>query len=306
VGDLEAPPVTVSVYLPVALSMLLAGSSRLLAARLAPSRGTVIAVVGAALLCAGATTWALLLLSLSLLGFTTLAVQEASERGVILANPVPGAVGGLAVAMLIVGIVRVVRVLLVRRATRQELLALCRSCGPGELTVVPVDAAHAFAVPGRPGRVVVTRGLLALLDAKERRVVLAHERAHLAGWHHGLRALAEVCAAINPLLIPVRESVAFLVERNADEHAATVSGSREVTARALAKAALAETGWLRNGMLAFFAINVSARVAALQAAPARPLRLVPGGLLGLGVATAIAAIQATMAFYRLIHWLWLR
>jgi len=101
--------------------------------------------------------------------------------------------------------------------------------------VVPVAEPHAFAVPGRPGRVLVTQGLLALLDGKERRVVLAHERAHLTGRHSGLRAAAEVCAAINPMLVLVREAVAFLVERNADEHAATVSGSREVTARALAK-----------------------------------------------------------------------
>jgi hypothetical protein len=135
--------------------------------------------------------------------------------------------------------------------------------------------------------------------------VLAHERAHLVGWHHGLRALAEVCAAINPMLVPVREAVAFLVERNADEHAATVSGSREVTARALAKAALAESGGLGKGALNFFACDVSARVAALYAAPPRPDRLLPGGFLMLGLGTATAAVQATLAFYRLIHWLWL-
>jgi Zn-dependent protease with chaperone function len=171
---------------------------------------------------------------------------------------------------------------------------------------VPVRTAHAFAVPGRPGRILVTQGLLALLDGSERRVVLAHERAHLAGWHHGLRAVAEVSAAINPLLIPVRQSVEFLVERNADEHAATVSGSREITARALAKAALAESGWLGRSALAFMTCGVSARVAALHAAPPPPRRLLPSGLLLLGAGTTIAAVQATLAFYRLIHWLWLR
>jgi Zn-dependent protease with chaperone function len=298
--------VTVSVYVPVALSVLVACLSRLLAVRLSPSRGGVVAVVGAALLCAAGTTWALVLLSLSLLGFTTLAAEEASERGVALAHPVPGAVGATAVLALGIGVVRVVQVLRVRRSTDRELRELCRSCAPGELAVVQVEAPHAFAVPGRPGRVLITQGLLALLDGKERRVVLAHERAHLAGWHHGLRALVEVCAAINPMLIPVRESVAFLVERNADEHAAMVSGSREVTARALAKAALAEAGWLDRMALGFFACKVSARVAALQAGPPRPDRLVPGGLLALGAGTAVAAVQATLAFYRLIHWLWLR
>jgi Zn-dependent protease with chaperone function len=298
--------VTVSVYMPVALSVLVAGFSRLFAVRLAPNRGTVLTVAGAGLLCAGGTTWALLLLALSLLGFTPLAVQEASARGVTLANPVPGAVGVIALLALVVGVARVLRVLRARRLTRRELTALCRSCGPGELAVVPVRTAHAFAVPGRPGRILVTQGLLALLDGSERRVVLAHERAHLAGWHHGLRAVAEVSAAINPLLIPVRQSVEFLVERNADEHAATVSGSREITARALAKAALAESGWLGRSALAFMTCGVSARVAALHAAPPPPRRLLPSGLLLLGAGTTIAAVQATLAFYRLIHWLWLR
>jgi Zn-dependent protease with chaperone function len=304
-GGPEAPPVTVCVYLPVLLSLLVAGVSRLVAPRLSPSRGTVLTVVGAAVLCAGATTWALVLLAVSLLGFTSFAAQEASERGVQLANPVPGGVGVAALLVLGYGFVRVVRVVRVRGATRRELRELCRSCGRGELAVVPVRAPHAFAVPGRPGRVLITQGLLALLDAKERRVVLAHERAHLAGWHHGLRATAEVCAAVNPMLVPVREAVAFLVERNADEHAATVSGSREVTATALAKAALAESGGWATAVLAFLACDVPARVAALHAAAPRPDRVLPGGFLLLGLSTAFAAVQATLAFYQLIHWLWL-
>jgi Zn-dependent protease with chaperone function len=297
--------VTVSVYVPVALSVLVAVISRVMVARLSPTRGTVITVVGAAVLCAAGTTWALVLLALTLLGFTPLAVAEATERGVVLVQPVPGVVGALAAVALVFGLARVVRVARTRWATRRELRELCRSCAPGELAVVPVAEPHAFAVPGRPGRVLVTQGLLALLDGKERRVVLAHERAHLTGRHSGLRAAVEVCAAINPMLVLVREAVAFLVERNADEHAATVSGSREVTARALAKAALAEAKGSRQAALGFIACSVNARVAALQAAPPRPDRLLPGGFLILGLGTATAAVQATLAFYHLIHWLWL-
>ncbi|MBV9315169.1 MAG: M48 family metalloprotease [Pseudonocardia sp.] len=294
---------TVSVYVPAVLSVLVAVLGRFIAVRLAPTRWTTFTVVGAAVLCASGTAWALLLLSFTLLGFTTFAVQEASERGVRLVQPVPGVVGVLAVIMLAVGVVRAVKVLRIRLATRKELRELCRSCGPGELVVVPVDEPHAFAVPGRPGRVLVTQGLLALLDSKERRVVLAHERAHLHGHHHGLRAALEVCAAVNPLLVPVREAVAFIVERAADERAAAVSGSREATAAALAKAALAETGQLCAG-LGFITCAVSARVAALQAAPPRPKPLWLGGMLMLGVGTAAAAVQATLAFCRLIEWLW--
>jgi Zn-dependent protease with chaperone function len=177
--------VTVSVYLPVALSVLVAAVGRQGATRLAPTSGTVIALVAAAVLCAAGTTWALVLLALTLLGFTPLAEEVATEHGVVLVQPVPGVVGALAAVALGYGVVRVSRVVRARRATRRELRRLCESRGPGELAVVPVPQPHAFAVPGRPGRVLVTQGLLGLLDGPERRVVLAHERAHLAGWHHG-------------------------------------------------------------------------------------------------------------------------
>ncbi|MEV4443748.1 M48 family metalloprotease, partial [Streptomyces sp. NPDC049577] len=53
----------------------------------------------------------------------------------------------------------------------------------GDLTVLPDAGADAYALPGRPGRVVVTAGMLRSLDAGERAVLLAHERAHLAGRH---------------------------------------------------------------------------------------------------------------------------
>ncbi|MGH3574517.1 MAG: M56 family metallopeptidase, partial [Pseudonocardiaceae bacterium] len=161
---------------------------------------------------------------------------------------------------------------------------------------------------GRPGRILVTQGLLSVLDGDERRVVLAHERAHLQSRHHWLRAATEVSAALNPVLIPVREAVAFLVERSADEHAAAVTGSRNLVAQALAKVALA--GGADGGVLAwsaalpFVGCGVSARVAALQSDPPRPEPLVPSSVLALGVATAIAAVQATIAFYQLVYWLW--
>ncbi|MGA9690537.1 MAG: M56 family metallopeptidase, partial [Pseudonocardiaceae bacterium] len=219
---------TISVYVPAALSLLLAAISRIVVGRIAPSRAVVFVV--AAMLCAAAATWGLVLLSATLLGNTTLVADEALERGVQLQDPVPRMIGVTAVALLITGAVRVVRVLRARRATTRELRAVCSSCGTGELAVVALAAPHAFAVPGRPGRILVTRGLLSVLDGDERRVVLAHERAHLQSRHHWLRAATEVCAAVNPVLIPVREAVAFLVERSADEHAAAVTGSRDLVA----------------------------------------------------------------------------
>ena len=297
---------TISVYLPAALSLLLAAISRIVVARTAPTRA--VAFVIAAMLCAAAATWGLVLLAATLLGDTALVADEALERGVQLQDPVPTLIGVTATILLIFGIVRVARVLQARRAMHRELRAVCSACGTGELAVVSIDAPHAFAVPGRPGRILVTRGMLTALDGDERRVVLAHERAHLQGRHHRLRAATEVCAAVNPMLIPVREAVAYLVERGADEHAATVTGSRELVARALAKAALA--GGPSNRMprwpvaLRFTGCEVSARVAALRSDPPRPEPLVPSSVLALGVATAIAAVQATIAFYQLVYWLW--
>lgn len=297
---------TVSVYVPAALSLLLAAISRIATARTVPTRAVVFVI--AAMLCAAAATWGLVLLAATLLGGTSLVADEALERGVQLQDPVPELIGVTAVVLLLLGIARVVKILRARRATTRELRAVCSTCGNGELAVVSIDTPHAFAVPGRPGRILVTRGMLTVLDGDERRVVLVHERAHLHGRHHLLRAATEVCAAVNPLLIPVREAVAYLVERSADEHAATVTGSRELVARALTKAALAggSTGrapaW--PAPLHFAGCGVSARVAALHSDPPRPEPLLPSSVLALGAATTVAAVQATIAFYELIYWLW--
>ena len=53
----------------------------------------------------------------------------------------------------------------------------------------------AFAVPGDPGCVVVSRGLLDRLEPRERKVVFAHERAHLRLGHHRYLHASEVAAA---------------------------------------------------------------------------------------------------------------
>ena len=149
---------TISVYVPAVLSLLLAAISRIVVARTAPTRAVVFVI--AALLCAAAATWGLVLLAATLLGDTTLVADEAIERGVQLQDPVPTLIGVAATMFLIFGIVRVARVLTVRRAMNRELRAVCRACGTGELAVVSLDAPHAFAVPGRPGRILVTRGML--------------------------------------------------------------------------------------------------------------------------------------------------
>jgi hypothetical protein len=114
---------------------------------------------------------------------------------------------------------------------------------PGGFTVVDDEAADAFAVPGltgRQGRVVVSTGMLAVLDPPQRQALLAHERAHLTGRHHLFLAAAHLAASANPLLRPAERAVAYTIERWADERAAEVTGDRRAAALAVGKAALAK------------------------------------------------------------------
>ncbi|MFC0531723.1 M56 family metallopeptidase [Phytohabitans kaempferiae] len=109
-----------------------------------------------------------------------------------------------------------------------------------EGVLVLADAAPlAYAVPGRPGVVVVTTGMRAALTAEQYAALLAHERAHLAGRHHRLIRLAAMSGAAHPALRWVARQVDYLVERAADERAAVEVGSRRTVARAIGAAALA-------------------------------------------------------------------
>lgn len=112
----------------------------------------------------------------------------------------------------------------------------------GGLLLVPDDSAQAFAVPGRPGHVVVTTGMREVLSDRQFAALLAHEHAHLAGGHHRLIRAVELAAAAHPALRWVARHVSYLVERAADEQAATHVGSRRTVAHAIGTAALASAG----------------------------------------------------------------
>jgi Zn-dependent protease with chaperone function len=104
----------------------------------------------------------------------------------------------------------------------------------------------AFAVGGRRRGVVVSRGLLAVLDDDERDAVVAHELAHLLLGHHRLLLLARIIRGALGTVVPTvgdtYASLARELEVLADQAAASAVGDRRVVARALAKAALAATG----------------------------------------------------------------
>ncbi|GGM24987.1 hypothetical protein GCM10010129_81910 [Streptomyces fumigatiscleroticus] len=145
----------------------------------------------------------------------------------------------------------------------------------GDLCVVDSPRPDAYALPGRPHRIVVTTAMLRSLDAREREALFAHERAHNAGGHHYFLAAAELAAHCHPALRPVREDIRLATERAADETAATAVGDRRLTARAIARAALAtHTADASRPAVTPAATSgpVPRRVAALLTPAARPPR----------------------------------
>ncbi|MFE4703498.1 M56 family metallopeptidase [Streptomyces sp. NPDC056738] len=128
-----------------------------------------------------------------------------------------------------------------RRVRTLAAAALDAACMPTrDGTVIVDDAApDAYALPGLPGRVVVSTGMLYTLDETEHGILLAHEHAHLATHHYAFVAAAQLGASANPLLRPFATAVTYTIERWADENASTATGDRRRVARTVGKAALA-------------------------------------------------------------------
>jgi hypothetical protein len=284
---------TVAIYLPLLFAAGLTLIARRLARGDAPAR-TARGLVAAAAVAAVSSTWSLSMLALTLLDDVPPLSALDNQPGLDLPEPVAGPVALLAALVLAVGAIRVAADLGRRHATHRRLRAAGKP--HGDLVVADWDAPMAVAVPGRPGHVLVTSGLLKLLDSDERRVVFAHERAHLRYRHHRLVAVAAAAAAVNPLLAPVHDAVSYLVERWADEDAAATVGDRDLTAQAVAHATLATAG---SGPAATLGMNGAAAVLRVQAlaepAPESPRhRLLGPALVGAGCLAA--ALVATVEF----------
>ena len=303
---------TFSVHVPLLASLLLAVISRPLVSRLSP-RTAARALVVACGLSAAAFTWGLLLLALTLLHEAPPVSERAAPGALAAGQPVPALVAAAATAALAVGVYRLAVVLRSRRSTHHALQALCDRSAAQELVVVAAAEPHAVAVPGRvgrpwragklavPGRILVTSGMLTALDGDERRVLLEHERAHLRQGHSWQQGVVDAAAAVNPLLRPACDSVAFLLERCADEAAADAVGDRPLTARSLARAALASTSAHRESSLAFHQLGVPARVAALAVAPPPVRWSLAAAVVSVGLVTTVAAADATVGFLALVH-----
>ncbi|MDE3202661.1 MAG: M56 family metallopeptidase [Acidobacteriota bacterium] len=105
------------------------------------------------------------------------------------------------------------------------------------LVVIDEPQPTAYAVPGWPGRIITSTGLLSTFSAAERRAVLAHEQAHLDGRHDLHLTAASVAASVNPLLAGVPAATRLATERWADETAALAVGDRRTVAETIARTA---------------------------------------------------------------------
>jgi hypothetical protein len=291
----------VDVYTPLLLSLLLPVVSPAIGRWVAPALAARV-LASAAVLTAAAFAWSLILLVTALVGSAPPLAAEARKDGQRLTDPVPETIGVAACAALAVVVWRVCRAVRAERATRRAMRQL-REGHPAdtELIVAASDVPQAFAIPGRPGRILVTSAMLGALEPAERRVLLAHERAHLAHRHGMLVTAVALAAAADPFLAPTCRAVAFLVERWADEQAATAVGDRGAAARALARAALTTCRTRPRRALGFTDRAVTRRIVALQTSPPPSLWSVALAVPALGAVSAWCAADATNDLFTLLE-----
>jgi Zn-dependent protease with chaperone function len=286
-----------TIYLAIAAAagmLILAGP---VAGRLPPARAALL-VASAALGAAGVWVVTVGLLAVVLAGQVPLvaAVGRWSAGLVRAGDPVPHATSLAAWAAVLVGVAGAA--LFGRRLvgeTRRWLPVYRHPARAGSLIVLDDPAPAAAAVPGWPGRIVVSSGMLRALSADERRVLLAHEQCHLDSAHWLYRFAVRLAAAVCPLARPLVATCDQALERWADEHAAAVTGDRRLAARAVARAALAGYDHTPAAAAAgFTGGHVSARVQALLEHPPRRRwapALLPLAVLALAVACTLDAEQ---------------
>ncbi|MEV8474365.1 M48 family metalloprotease [Streptomyces sp. NPDC051173] len=263
-----------------ALALTAPGAGRRLPPRIAAWMLTL-----AALVAAGAWVTALAMIGLTFVGQIPEVAEEGRWSPHALAAATPfdwpvAAACALAVPVCAVALTVALwrRVRAIADARRE-----CRDLPTaGDLAVLDDPAPTAFALPGTPGRIVISSGMLRVLTADERRALLAHERTHLRHRHHLFLLALHLAAAVNPLLRPLARAGAFALERWADEQAGATVTDRRLVARAVARAALAAK---RAPAAAMAAVGgpVPQRVQALLAPPTPPRR---------HLAVAFAALMA--------------
>ena len=156
-----------------------------------------------------------------------------------------------------------------------------------DLGATLVDHAQpaAYCVAGPHPTVIVTTAALQALDPEQLDAVLAHERAHLAGRHHLLLAIARIGRQVLPFVPLMRAAdtqITRLVEMHADDAA---TAGRDAGPLATALVVLARGAGPAPG-LAAAATDAVQRIGRLLR-PAEPLSRVRRQLLRAGAAALI-------------------
>jgi len=235
-------------------------------------------------------------------------LAHACHRAAMAGVTAPSFVGWLAVGLLAVSAYSSVAArrrdqAAIRRLRAEPWLGRHRDDGGVDVVTLPCGEHLAYAVPGRrdlADQIVVSAGLVTMLDEEELGAVLDHERAHLRHRHHELLRLARDLDSRLSWLRPVRRSTGVLrlaVERAADEDAAATSpDARPAVRRALLKATA-----LAVGPVPSFTDTgtIGPRLQALAAPPPNPtlaMRLAAAGpTLGLSGLAAAAFTACSLA-----------
>lgn len=289
----------VAIVFPLVASVLLGVAGPTLARRAGPAAGARLLPVLALLVAAASLTSVAVIAGLLLAGNTWVA-----RLGRWSVDTLPGHefdlgwVGGVACAVLAgTAVTATVRhaVRLIRELT--DAARLCRGGAvPGDVLTVQDRRPRAYAVGALGlghGSIVITTGMLTVLNPQEQAAVLAHERAHLRHRHHVSLIAAELAARADPFLGPLLAATTQAVEREADEDAARSVGDRSVVARAVAHAGLATAAFGRAAatpapLPMAVSTHVTERVDALVVPPVGANRPAVALLVGIAVATLAA------------------
>jgi Peptidase family M48 len=234
---------TVDVYLPFLVAAIFGTLGVHVSRRLPPARATWLLSAGACITSA-CCMYSLSLLAWAMLGrFSVVAsIGDWSTALFRRHDPVSVAVSIVAIGALVIASAQASYALLHRLRTLRCAYRACRQLPPGvgELVVV-ADGPEACAVPGRPGRIVVSQRFLTSLSPTERTALLAHERSHLRHRHHLHQLVVGVAASTNPLLRAAPRATSDAVERWADADAVRLLCAPEAVASALRHASAANS-----------------------------------------------------------------
>lgn len=177
----------------------------------------------------------------------------------------------------------------------QALRATGTHDATADVTIVETAKPLCLAAGLLKGRVLVSRGLLRMLDARSWTVVLSHERAHI---ERKDALVAVLVRALCSLHLPsvgswIQRELAIAAEQVCDERAASTVGDRLAVAETIltVERALQRTGAPELGpaALAFGASAVERRVEALLNERLPECSLLP---VGLGAAAALGVVLA--------------